>query len=84
VKRSLKRRTGCTLWISTRDMPASTTGTIDRVEVITRPSGDRAGREEKAGIVQETYAPGMPVSLVADRHGIRPISCSAGVRRALP
>jgi len=27
--------------------------------------------------VQETYAPGMSVSLVARRHGMRPISCSA-------
>ncbi|MBV8070695.1 MAG: transposase, partial [Acidobacteriaceae bacterium] len=28
--------------------------------------------EEKARIMQETYAPGMSVSLVARRHGIAP------------
>ena len=51
----------------------STTGKIDRVEVIT--SAQRRRRwpaEEKARIVQETYAPGASVSLIARRHGIAP------------
>jgi transposase InsO family protein len=49
------------------------TGTIDRVEVITSVQRRRRWlAEEKAAIVQETYAPGMSVSLVARRHGIAP------------
>ena len=51
----------------------SMTGTIDRVEVITSVQRRRRwSAEEKATIVQETYAPGMSVSLVARRHGIAP------------
>jgi transposase len=49
------------------------TGKIERVEVIT--SVERRRRwpaEEKARIVQETYAPGMSVSQVARQHGISP------------
>jgi transposase len=49
----------------------SMTGTIDRVEVITSVQRRRRwSAEENATIVQETYAPGMSVSLVAPRHGI--------------
>ena len=49
------------------------TGNIDRVEVITSVQRRRRWpAEEKARIVQETYAPGMSVSLVARRHGIAP------------
>jgi transposase len=51
----------------------SMTGKIERVEVIT--SVERRRRwpaEEKARIVQETYAPGLSVSQVARRHGISP------------
>jgi len=49
------------------------TGKIDRVEVITSVQRRRRwSAEEKAAIVQETYAPGMSVSLVARRHGIAP------------
>ena len=51
----------------------SMTGKIERVEVIT--SVERRRRwpaEEKARIVQETYAPGMSVSQVARQHGISP------------
>ena len=51
----------------------SMAGKIDRVEVIT--SAQRRRRwpaEEKARIVQETYAPGMSVSFVARQHGIQP------------
>jgi transposase len=49
------------------------TGTIDRVEVITSVQRRRRwSAEEKAAIVQETYAPGRSVSLVARRHGIAP------------
>ena len=49
------------------------TGSIDRVEVITSVQRRRRwSAEEKARIVQETYAPGMSVSLVARQHGIGP------------
>jgi len=49
------------------------TGNIDRVEVITSVQRRRRwSAEEKAAIVQETYAPGMSVSLVARQHGIAP------------
>jgi transposase len=51
----------------------SMTGKIDRVEVITSVQRRRRwSAEEKAAIVQETWAPGMSVSLVARRHGIAP------------
>jgi len=49
------------------------TGNIDRVEVITSAQRRRRwSAEEKARIVQETYAPGMSVSLVARQHGAAP------------
>jgi transposase len=51
----------------------SMTGKIDRVEVITSVQRRRRwSAEEKAAMVQETWAPGMSVSLVARRHGIAP------------
>jgi transposase len=51
----------------------SMTGKIEQVEVITSVERRRRwSAEEKAAIVQETYAPGMSVSLVARRHGIAP------------
>lgn len=51
----------------------SMTGKIDRVEIITSVQRRRRwSAEEKARIVQETYAPGMSVSLVARQHGIAP------------
>jgi transposase len=51
----------------------SMTGKIEHVEVITSVQRRRRwSAEEKAEIVQETYAPGMSVSLVARRHGIAP------------
>src|SRR4029079_5853431 len=54
-------------------MPMPMTGSIDRVEVITSVQRRRRwSAEEKARIVQETYAPGMSVSLVARQHGIAP------------
>src|SRR5213082_2445819 len=54
-------------------MTVSMTGNIDRVEVITSVQRRRRwSAEEKARIVQETYAPGMSVSLVARQHGIAP------------
>src|SRR6516225_2261904 len=54
-------------------MPVSMTGKIDRVEVITSVQRRRRwSAEEKARMVQETYAPGMTVSLVARQHGIAP------------
>jgi transposase len=49
------------------------TGSIDRVEVITSVQRRRRwSAEEKARIVQETYAPGMSVSLIARQHGVAP------------
>ena len=51
----------------------SMTGKIDRVEVITSVQRRRRwSAEEKARIVQDTYAPGMSVSLVVRQHGIAP------------
>ena len=51
----------------------SMTGNIDRVEVITSVQRRRRwSAEEKARIVQETYAPGMSVSVVARQHGVAP------------
>jgi transposase-like protein len=45
----------------------------DHVEVITSVQRRRRwSAEEKAAMVQETYAPGMSVSLVARQHGIAP------------
>jgi transposase len=49
------------------------TGKIEHVEVITSVQWQRRwSAEEQAAIVQETYAPGMSVWLVARRHGIAP------------
>lgn len=51
----------------------SMTRKIDRVEVITSVQRRRRwSAEEKARIIQETYAPGMSVPLVARQHGIAP------------
>ena len=51
----------------------SMTEKMDRVEVITSVQRRRRwSAEEKARVVQETYAPGMSVSLVARQHGIAP------------
>ena len=51
----------------------SMTGKIEHVDVITSVQRRRRwSAEEKAAIVQETYAPGMSVSLVARRRGIAP------------
>ena len=61
----------------------SMTGKIDRVEVITSVQRRRRWlAKEKARIVQETYAPGMSVSLVARQHGIAPSStCKPTLQR---
>jgi len=49
------------------------TGPNDRVEVITSVQRRRRWTtEEKVAIVQETYAPGMSVSMVARQHGVAP------------
>ena len=51
----------------------SMTGKIEHAEVITSVRRRRRwSAEGKAAIVQETYAPGMSVSLVARRYGIAP------------
>jgi putative transposase len=49
------------------------TGKIEQVEVITSVQRRRRwSAEEKAAIVQQTYTPGMSVSLIARQHGIAP------------
>jgi transposase len=54
-------------------MTVSVTGTIDGVEVIASVQWRRCrSAEEKARIVQEAYAPGMSVSLMARQHEIAP------------
>jgi transposase len=54
------------------------TGKIEHVEVITSVQRRRRwAAEEKAAIVQETYAPGMSVSLVARRLGISRLAASS-------
>lgn len=51
----------------------SMTDKIDQVEAITSVERRRRwSAEEKTRIVQETYAPGMSVSLVARQHGVAP------------
>ena len=51
----------------------SMAGKFEQIEVITSLQRRRRwSAEEKAAIVQETYAAGMSVSLVARRHGIAP------------
>src|SRR6185312_13791076 len=57
----------------TRNTPMDMTVTKERVEVITSVQRRRRwSAEEKVAIVQETYSPGMSVSLVARRHGVAP------------
>ena len=49
------------------------TGSIDRVEVITSVQRRRRWTaSEKVRMVEETFAPGMTVSLVARQHGVAP------------
>ena len=55
----------------------SMTGKIEQVEVITSVQRQRRwSADEKAAVVQETYAPGMSVSLVRAGMVLRLISCS--------
>src|SRR3977135_1247464 len=69
----LKHRTGPTPLVRTRSTPMPMTGSIDRVEVITSIQRRRRwSAEEKARIVQETYAPGVSVSRVSRTHGVAP------------
>ena len=57
----------------------SMTGKIEQVEVITSVQRRRRwSADEKAAVVQETYAPGMSVSLVRAGMVLRLISCSVG------
>ena len=51
------------------------------VEVLGAERRRRWSAAEKVGMVRETYAPGMTVSLVARRHGINQTSCSTGFVR---
>jgi hypothetical protein len=57
----------------------SMTGKIEQVEVITSVQRRRRwSAEEKAAVVQKTYAPGMSVSLVRAGMVLRLIGCSVG------
>jgi hypothetical protein len=57
----------------------SMTGKIEQVEVITSVQRQRRwSADEKAAVVQETYAPDMSVSLVRAGMVLRLISCSVG------
>jgi hypothetical protein len=57
----------------------SMTGKIEHVEVITSVQRRRRwSAEEKAAIVQETYAPGISVLLVAPGTALPRTSCSPG------
>ena len=54
-------------------MPDPMTGRIVHAEVLTEPQRRRRwSAEAKLAMVQETYEPGVTVSLVARRHGVRP------------
>ena len=59
----------------------SMTNSTDRVEIITSVQRRRRWTApEKVRMVEETFEPGMTVSLVARRHGVSPqTSCSPGV-----
>jgi hypothetical protein len=58
--------TGCRRWITTRSMPVSD----GKIEVITSVQRRRRwSAEEKARIVQETYAPSLSVLLVVRQNG---------------
>ena len=55
------------------------TNTPDRVEIITSVQRRRRWTaSEKVRMVEETFEPGMTVSLVARRHGVARTSCSRG------
>jgi transposase len=52
----------------------------NRVEIITSVQRRRRWTApEKVRMVEETFEPGMTVSLVARRHGVAQTSCSPGV-----
>ena len=57
----------------------SMTNPADRVEIITSVQRRRRWTaSEKVRIVEETFEPGMTVSLVARRHGVARTSSSRG------
>ena len=57
----------------------------DRVEIITSVQRRRRlTAAEKVRIVEETFEPGMTVSLVARRHGVAPNQLFQGRARPLP
>ena len=74
--RGITQPGGLTSQPQTSNYPAVFTAcfrNIDRDEVITSVQRRRRwSAEEKARIVQQTYAPGMSVSLVARQHGVAP------------
>src|SRR5438552_14256608 len=58
---------------SVRHTTVSMTNPADRVEIITSVQRRRRWTaSEKVRIVEETFEPGMTVSLVARRHGVAP------------
>lgn len=60
----------------------SMTGSKDRVEVLGVQRRRRWSPAEKMAMVEETYAPGASVSLVARRHGVAPSQLFAWRRLA--
>jgi transposase-like protein len=58
----------------------SMTNSTNRVEIITSVQRRRRWMAaEKVRMVEETFEPGMTVSLVARRHGVAPNQLSRGV-----
>jgi transposase-like protein len=56
----------------------SMTNSSDRVEIITSVQRRRRWTApEKVRMVEETFEPGMTVSLVARRHGVAPVVAGA-------
>jgi transposase len=53
-------------------MTVSMTNTSDRVEIITSVQRRRWTAAEKMRLVEETFVPGMTVSLVARQNGVNP------------
>ena len=49
------------------------------IDVLGPEKRRRRSVQEKIAIVQQSFEPGMTVSLVARQHGVLPVSCSCGV-----
>ncbi len=49
------------------------------IDVLGPEKRRRRSVQEKIAIVQQSFEPGMTVSLVARQHGVAAVSCSCGV-----